>query len=472
MKRIVVIMCCMLLVPCAAKAKELALNDILASSARHYPKIQAALAEAEKKRSDIQAARGAFDMRLDSDVKTRPSGYYDGNTADTRLVKPLATMNAELYSGYRISNGDFPVYEGDFETQDAGETRVGVIFSLLRDRAIDKNRFAVLKADYGYQIAELDVLLTQISVQEKAQKAYGEWVAAGAMRRVYQELLSIAEQRQKILQEKVKRGAIAKIALVENEQNILKRRGMLNEADRYVTFAANNLSLYWRDDNGNPVIPSIMHMPAQLRFSFSEKRPALDAVAAGALRERPELRILSLQKAQQNAELKFGENMLKPKLDVGLEMSRDYGAGPRSLEQTTGIAAFKLSIPLQRETGLGMVNAARAALKKTELDQRLVADRLRVEMNNLITDIYLFKNNMDISAGEITLAQKMEKAERNLVDNGASNLFILNAREEKTAEARVKNIALNYKLFSILASFYAATIQLDRLGLGASRTGN
>jgi outer membrane protein TolC len=464
------LLCCFfLLLTATSWAAPLTSDDILKSSALHYPKILAALQDVEKKKAERQAATGAFDLRMDSDIKTRPSGYYDGQSIDTRLVKPVPGLNAEIYSGYRVSDGTFPIYEDELITQDSGEARIGVIFSLLRDRAIDKRRFGVLKADFGYELAVLGRLLTQLDVQLKAQKAYGAWVAAGEMRYVYRDLLQNAQKRQNILEAKVARGAVAKIILTENKQNILKRRAMLNEAERDLQQASFFLSLFLRDANGQTVIPDYKRLPDQLAIPFSYKKAELDNVAQNVISRRPELQSIIIEKEQQRAELRMGENMLLPKVDLGMEMSQDYGNGPRSLDQTTGILGIKLSIPLQRELGNGMVNTAQAALNKLDHEQKLIEDTLRVELKNIITDLFLYKQNMDISHDEVSLAQKMEQAERDLLDHGASNLFVLNSREEKSAEARIKNIALKLKLFYTLAAFHAATIQLDKLGLENAR---
>ena len=193
------------------------------------PKIQEALQKQEEADAKLQTALGGFDATVEQEGKLRTSGYYDGNTIDSQVVKPLPFANAKLYGGYRYSDGDFPIYENRSFTNDGGEARLGVVFSLLRDRAIDKRRFALQDATLDKDIAALNLTLTQLKVQYEAMHAYGEWVAAGNMLAVYSDLVDVAQERQNGLSTRAKRGDVARILLTENEQNILKRQSERNK---------------------------------------------------------------------------------------------------------------------------------------------------------------------------------------------------------------------------------------------------
>jgi outer membrane protein TolC len=152
-----------------------------------------------------------------------------------------------------------------------------------------------------------------------------------------------------------------------------------------------------------------------------------------------------------------------PKIDLGVESARDQGDGPQRLDGTEIIGLVKLSIPLQRNLGYGQTAAAQARLRQLENEQRLLADTIRVEVQNLATDLQLNSTNLDLSDQEVTLAVKMQEAERQLLANGTSNLFLVNSREEKTAEARVKNILSNMYVLKAFGSYNAATMKFDRL---------
>ena len=148
-------------------------------------------------------------------------------------------------------------------TNGDGEASLRVAFSLLRDRDFDHDRFKLAQSHLKLNEAVIDSTITKLDVQNKAVKAYLDWLGAGKKYRVYEGLLNIALKREKALKTRVERGDIAEIALVENEQFILQRREILAGARRDFDNAANRLSLFLRDENSEPVVTDLRDIPSQ-----------------------------------------------------------------------------------------------------------------------------------------------------------------------------------------------------------------
>lgn len=461
--------CLMLFHADAAHAKVLQLDDVLASSSAHYPAISAALAKQEAAAAKIQEARGAFDLRADGDVKLRGSGFYDGDYGAAKLVKPLAPFGGEVYTGYRQGRGDFPVYDEELRTKDGGEVNAGVIFSLLRNRDIDDRRFKLQDAGFEESIAALDVLLTKLATQLKAQNAYADWLAAGRILRVYENLLSLARDRQDNLLSRIKAGDAPRIMATENEQNLVKRKAFLNEAKRDFIKRSNDLSLFWRDESGQPLVPDAGHLPKTFPASSVPAAQAVEADIDDVISNRPELKAIAVDMQRQRNRVRIGENNLLPRVDVGVEVARDQGDGLRRLDGTETVGMVKLSVPLQRNLGEGQTKAAQAQLRQLEHERRLTTDALRAGLRNLAADLELNNANLDLSNREVKLARTMQNAERQLLANGTSNLFLVNSREEKTAEAEVKNILSNMYVFKALGSYNAATMKFDALHIATAK---
>lgn len=455
-----------LAVSAAAQAeKPISLQDILQSSNTYYPRVEEAIAKQAETGGRVQSATGAFDARLDADVNQRISGFYSGDSLDAKVIKPLPFSGAQVYGGYRRSNGSFPVYEGGFETQDGGEANIGFIFSLLRNRAIDAPRAELQDAKLEERVRGLEIMLTRLNVQMKAAQAYAEWVAAGQIVGVYKQLLQLAEERQKNLEGRKEAGDVARIILVENNQNILKRRAALNDAEQSFIRKTNQLSLFLRDAEGNPVRPARTGLPKSMPVPQLPDRDQMDTTIENVVRSHPEIAAVELERERQQVQLQVGENALLPKLDLGVEVSKDMGQGPQTLEDTEGKAMLKVSIPLQTQFGEGKIAASKAGIKRLGEQARLLQDTLRAELQSLAAELYLNKSNLDISADEVKLARKMQDAEKVLLDNGNSNLFLLNTREERLAEAEVKNILARLYLAKSLAGYQAGTLDLAALGI-------
>lgn len=449
----------------AALAAPLTLDEVLFSANAHYPKIKMALLKEQAAESKIQAAQGAFDLRFDGEVKHRGSGYYDGSYSSTTLVKPLAPLNAELYGGWRRGDGTFPVYNQDLQTRDEGEVHLGAVFSLLKDRDFDERRFAVQYAVLDAQAAHLNTLLERLETQRKAMYLYGEWLAAGHRMKIYRNLYQIADLRQRNLLSRIASGDAASIAGTENEQNLLKRQMMVNEAQQDFTKASNALSLYWRDTEGKAIIAAFDSLPAAIPKLACPGKQSREEAITRVVEQRPEIALIETEIARSRSKMRIGENDLLPKLQLGMEVSKDYGAGPEKLGETEAIASVKMSIPLQRNKGKGKTAAALAEMRQLEQEQLLLKENLRAELANLAAEVGLYCTNITLSQQEMQLADKMQHAENDLLSSGASNLFLVNSREEKATEAQLKNVYSYLNQYKALANYYAATLDSTHLKL-------
>lgn len=447
-----------------AQAAPLTLEATLASSLEHFPRIQSAVQETLIRAGRVTAALGAFDLALEQESLVWADGFYDGMSVDNRLVKPLGPANAKVFAGYRASNDDFPVYQQELVTNDGGEFNLGVLFSLWRDREIDQRRFGVSAAELGVREAEIGLVLARVMTQRNAAQAYWRWFAAGRRVAVYRRLQALAEGRMSGLERRAEAGDVADVAVVENRQNLLRRRSLLRNAERDFDAAAIELSLYLRDAAGNPRRPA----PVELPEAFPEPgRIVADAelLVAEVLERRPELARIDNDAALERQRLRLAENALLPRVDLGLKAGHDLGGGSRTRDGFEAIVDVTVSIPLERRRGEGLVAESRARLRQLELDRRLTEDRFANEIRKLAVRINAARDFAAITAEEAAQALVMEQAERKRFDAGDSDFFVVNLREERTADAFVRNLDSRLDYFRHLTDLNASTVDLEALGL-------
>ncbi|MEO0642049.1 MAG: TolC family protein [Pseudomonadota bacterium] len=453
----------------ALRAETLLPETVLRSSALTFPRILEAFEREAAARSDQLAADGAFDLILDAEYYDRYTGTFAGGYAEGKVTQPFAPFGGEVFGSYRLSDGEFPIYENIFNTNELGEFKVGALFSLLRNRRIDQRRFAVEDTRLAASQARLDVLLVQLNVQFEALRAYWTWVAAGSEVKVFEELLEIAEARTVGLVRQVDAGAVSQITLTENEQNLIQRRRFLVEAQRSFTNAANRLSFYLRDEAGTLVVPSREQLP---KTETLDQLPDMQSLMAMArddiLDQRPELRDfrIQLERARNRVELK--RNDLKPTLDASVELSRDFGPvgdGGPTFDSTDTIIGLTFKVPLQRRTARGAVQRAEAELREIELQQQRTADQIRIELDNILVNLNAALQSAGLANDEVVQRNTMVAAERKRFRLGAGNFFLVNEREEDAANAQVSAIRAELNGRLAAASYSAATMNLAELGL-------
>jgi outer membrane protein TolC len=444
-------------------------EEVLRSSALTFPQVLEAFEREAAARADQLSADGAFDLMLKGEYYDRITGFYSGGYGKVEARQPLRPYGAEVFGSYRVSDGTFPTYENYNYTNNLGEVKVGALFSLLRNRDIDSRRFAIEDTRLAASQARLDVLLVQLNVQHEALRAYWRWVAAGEEIHVFEELLEIAEARQVGLTREVGEGARARIALTENEQNLLRRRTLLEQAKRDFAVAANSLGFYLRGADGRMIVPTRDMLPDRTRIKATLAAEALAArPVSEVILERPELQTFRIALERASNKVALRRNDLEPSLNASVELSRDFGQvgpGGAGFDSTDTVVGLTFSVPLQRRTARGAVARAEAELRETELRQRRIADQITTEVGNILTNLTAALKLADLADAEVKQANAMVQAERTRFRLGAGEFFLVNAREETAANAQINAIRAQLAGRLAEASYNAATMNLTALGL-------
>lgn len=447
-----------------AIARPLTLDEVLRASALHAPAILEAITRERQADGRRLSAEGAFDLLFEGEAQSRLLGYYDGTVIDGRATRPLSTNGGALYGGYRVSRGDFPIYEDKSFTNRLGEVKAGAIFSLLRDRAIDERRGRLGLASADIALARLDREMVAIGVQRRAIDAYQAWVAAGMRVRIYRDLLGLAAERQGSIERQIALGARPQILGTENRQNIVRRQTLLVRAEQELAAAANALSFYLRDPAGERVVPGADRLPS----SFPVLRvPVIDGAIARRI-DRPDLDAILVRLDQVDVKRRLAENELRPRLDVRAEVAKDVGPvglGGPNRTPTEGIVGLRFSLPLERRQARGKIAEAAAEADGLRLRRKLIEDQILVEVNGLAIQAGAADRLVALAADETALADRMADAERRRFQLGASDFIVVNLREESAADARLRQLDAEYRRSAARAELIAATVDREQLGL-------
>lgn len=423
----------------------ISLEDVLSSADQHYPEIKEILLAVKSSEQDRLSKEGSFDTKLELDGYSRADGYYNGDFIKVSLKKNLPVYGIKVYGGYKVSDGDFPLYEGEMDTLDGGEYSAGFSIPLLRNRDLDMDRLAVLIGSNKVTAKQIELLQRKVAIREQAMHAYWTWIATGRVLTVYQMLYDIAVERQKGLGKKLKKGDIAKIYLSENQQYILKRQAKLYEAENYFKNASRNLSLFIRDKEGKPFVPSLNNLNKSFLFDEAIKPHQFKNLVNGLIKNHPKMKDIDNKLNKFKLLEQGAEAEILPQLDFGFEFRRDTGLGSKSLAGDDQRFMFQFSLPFENRKAKGKLSSAKIMQNSISLKKQLLSEQLSVKLNNLIdtidASIKVFKNGQE----EVLLAEKLEKAEQTRFFQGDSDFFVVNLREQMTAEARIRNIqsALN-----------------------------
>ncbi len=446
----------------------LGLDRVLAAADRAHPKVLGAFAGRDEKTSKRLSRQGAFDLRLVGKAGTTPFGEFDRPHGDVWLEQPTPWWGMEFYGGYR-NGADFPIYDAKSETSEAGEIRAGMRLPLAKGGPIDGRRRDLAQAGTDVDDASYEILRTRLEIAAKAASSYWKWVAAGQDREVSRALLALALERDAAVKAQVERGAVPALAAVDNQRLILSRRAKLVASERKLQAAAYALSLFLRDEEGDPRVPDSRELPVSMpRADVGAARFDPEALVAEALTRRPELGRLRVARERLQWDVRYADNSALPKVDVLLEVAADfgdkrpYGPDPDLVTKNAAEVGARLELawPVQRREARGKAAAARAAIRKVDEALRLTRDAIAAEVRDALSEIAAAGERAELAEAAYDAAHRLEEGERRKLELGQSDLLLVQIRESASAEAAREAIAAWADYHAARAWLSAATVGL------------
>ena len=403
-----------------------------------YPLLEGARKDVEVAQGEVRASEGAFDIQWRTRAGSALLGYYENKTVDSILEQPTTLWGASLFAGYRLGIGDFPDYDLKMATNPAGELRAGLAIPVWRDGPVDRRRANIQKATLGLTIADLQVLQQRIEAIRSATHRYWDWVSASLKVKIYQELLRIAEERDKGLKERVKAGDLPEFERRDNERAIFQRKAQLVSAERSLQQATIDLSLFWRDAQGNPLLAGDEQMGSPIPVPDKNEEPK--AGVEEALQKRPEVKRFEILKAQNAIERDLASNQAAPRIDFQVQAAKSIQQGDPTRNEPRLDAGVVLEIPLQANIAGGREDSAVATGMRLELQERFLRDKITTELWDSRSALNAAALRSDLTHRETELARKLEQGERIRFRQGDSNQLFVNIREQATADAAVREV--------------------------------
>jgi outer membrane protein TolC len=296
------------------------------------------------------------------------------------------------------------------------------------------------------------------SVQISAY-VYWSWVAAGQAYLVTQELLDVAIERDRAIRRQVELGNLPQTEQQQNERLIASRQAKLIEANRKLQSSAIKLSLFLRDDAGDPVLPSPSELPTQFPKPTDPRRFDLESDISRALDQRPELRELRVIREIVGVDLQQSENELLPNLTAVMEASKDVGYPASSKGDKTPFeleAGLLFDVPLQRNKAYGKIQSAQGKLSQLTLKQQFTVNKIVSEVQDAHSAMIAAYERVGRTRQSVDLATQLVKAEYRSFELGNSDVLRIAIQESAELDARFLEIDALLDYFQARAQYKAA----------------
>ncbi|MCY1063036.1 TolC family protein [Nannocystis sp. SCPEA4] len=451
----------------------LALAEVLDSLARHDPRMRSADEAIRGAKGQLKANRGFYDPRLRARGVWEP--FFHNAILDARVEQPTTLWGMTAWAGWQVGVGRRPYYANTFDSvldvddrvgsrdvrSTAGTLSAGVTLPLWRDGRIDRAR-----ADIRQSTMERDRLqdardARRLELEAQAATAYWSWVAAGLQLEIEKTLLDLATERDDALKRRIELGALDSLAAVDNRRLILDRERRVVAAERGFQAAGLALSLYLRDNNGDPVVPTDARLPGRLPSTTNPRNEDIEAEIAGAIERRPDRRATMTMRGQADVELRWAKNQRAPRVDLSGWVAQYLGRPlAPELRRTSLVAAVSIEIPIPMRAARGQVEATQAAMSMIAADLRLLDDRIAVQVRDGHSALLAAYHRARLAAQEVELTRELARAEYRKFQLGAGDLMLVNLRELASADAATAEV-------QAVADYFVAKANLEvALGTG------
>ncbi|GAB3574543.1 TolC family protein [Hymenobacter daeguensis] len=448
-------------------AKVFSLQNLADLVFANHPIVKQAALLSDEARSQVLQARGGFDPKLGSDFHRKQFGgtdYY--NNWGNELKIPLWPGGIDLKASYDRYVGTYVNPES--RTPVNGLAGVGLSVPIGAGLLIDARRSTLRQAKVMQNAAEADRVKQINEVWLQAAKDYWTWYYTYQQAALIQEGVALADRRFQGTARRAQIGDQAPIDSVEAQITVQDRQVQAEQLRVELQNARLVLSNHlWTKDGQPAELPT--YAAPQTPLVDSVSRAELQRLADFAAAQHPTLRKLEAKISQLGIEERYRREMLKPKLNVsGVLLSQgDFYRSEVPSYYNFGMDNYKVGVdfafPLFLRAERGKLQYTRIQVKETTLERQQSQRTIVTQVNTVYNTLRAYERQLALQAQTIANQRKLLQAELQKFELGESTIFLINARETKLIDLRIKQESLrsSYEKSRAELYYYAGTRSVD-----------
>ena len=432
----------------------LTLPEYLGYVKSFHPIVKQANLVINESEAKLMKARGAFDPKLEVDFdrkKFKGTEYYDRLNASFKIP---TWFGIELKGNFEENTGDFLNTE-EFLPED-GLYSAGVSVPVARG-LLTNNRMALLRQSRLYiKQAQADRQLLVNNILYNATVTYFNWLRTYNEKRVYEDFLDNAEMRFNGIKKSYEVGDRPAIDTLEARIALNNRK--LNLEKARVKFVKSSLELsnyLWLSDNTpieieDNVVPDIETFT---NIDVTLNTSGLN-IESFNIEEHPKLQSLDFKYQSLNIEKRLKLNNLLPQIDLQYNFLSQTPEVARSFSTSAYKSGVNVSFPLFLRKERGDLRLAKIKLQDTkfEIANTRVSLKNKINAINQELESYIVQNDFtDTIVNDYAVMLSTEERKFFL---GESSLFLVNSRESKLIDAKLKAIEIENDFLKTKANLF------------------
>lgn len=415
----------------------------------NHPVAKQARLNPEMGLANRRAARGGFDPGVYTHIGQKyfqNDQYY--SLIDAGLKIPT-WFGVEVYGGFEQNNGIN--LNPERKTPHGGLVYAGVAVPIGKGLFIDQRRADLKNANLFLTLSEEEQRLMLNNIMANAANAYWDWYAAYTVKEIFEEAVSVAEERLTAVKRSAFVGESPTIDTVEAAIQLQNR--MIGYQNAKLEFENQNeqISVFlWNDDLAPLEIADNLKPTAQEKVVETVSKIANNEDLIGFIENHPLLNQNEIKLKQLDIERRLKAENLKPTLNlkynaINEPINNELIAGYSLNNYTWGL---DFSMPIFVTRARGELKLTKLKIQDAELDLTHKKAQLLANAKMAINAWKTSNEQLNIYTRTVENSEILFQGEQRKFEIGESSLFLVNARETSLINTQIeytKMIAKNQK---------------------------
>jgi outer membrane protein TolC len=436
------------------------LQDLEVMVFRNHPIVKQAALLSESARANVMQSLGYFDPGIRAGFDRKMFGnktYY--NRWVSELKVPLWLAGADLKIGYDRNVGDY--VNPETHTSTAGLAGIGLSIPLGQGLLIDSRRNTLRQAKIMVNYAEAERVKQINAIWYSIVKDYWNWYFFYNQFQLINEGLELAQTRFKAISRQTSLGDKASIDSVEAAITVQDRRIQYEKMKIELLNARLTLSNHLWNDEAQPLeLPEKARPLQAIQLQDKPQKQVLDTLLEFAAGSHPELIKLRIKGEQLAVERSYRKEMLKPKLNVSgslLSARRSFNSYvPDHYDFKMGNykLGFEFAFPLFLRAERGKLKEVKIKQKELEYNMQQSSREIRNSVLTSYNHLNAYGEQLAVQVKSISNQEVLLNGESSKFNLGESTLFLINSRESKLIDMKIKREEMVSGYQKTLAELY------------------
>lgn len=416
----------------------LTFSEYLGFVKKFHPVVKQANLMIDESEAKLLKARGAFDPKIEVDFdrkKFKSTEYFNKLNAAFKIP---TWYGIELKGNFEENTGVYLNPESTVPND--GLYAAGISFSLAKDLLINERMATLKQAKLFQKQAVADNQLAVNEILYRASLSYFKWLKSYREKEVHEQYVNNASLRFKGIKRGYELGDLPSIDTTEARIAFSNRRLNLEKAKLNLRKASLELANYLWVDNiplevQEDLIPDLEvanYVDQALDFNIFD--------VATNLEEHPKLLSLGFKSEQLVVDQKLKKNNLLPRIDLQYNFYSEEPEQLNTFNTANYKAGVKFSYPLFTRKERAELKLTNYKIESINFERQAQEIALKNKIDAVKNEITSYRNQIRIASSIVADYQVLLEGEERKFEIGESSLFLINSRESKLIENKLKAI--------------------------------